>query len=255
MARLTADPAFRMAHREDAPYVLADPKGKPVSFATTGAESKAYYVAARGRSDRALIILHDWRGLTDEARQQADAYAEALGGRVHVLAIDLYDGKTGTTREECSALFQALAQNRTRGEAIVVGARDWLNRELGSKARIATLGWCMGGSWSFTTSVVLGQQAAACVIYYGQPSTDIDVLNAFSAPVLMHVPELDKWITPQMGSEFKAAMDKAGKSAEVINYPGVDHAFANPTGGRFVSDAAQRADAASIAFLKKNLGL
>jgi len=173
---------------------------------------------------------------------------------VHVLAVDLYDGKVGTTREENSALMSKLNENRARGVAIVEGARDYLNKAMGStKARIGTLGWCMGGSWSFTTSVALGEQAAACVIYYGQPDMDAKVLAALKAPVLMHVPENDKWITPKMGADFKAAMMAAGKSAEVVNYPNADHGFANPTGGRFVTEAAVKADAASVAFLQKNL--
>jgi carboxymethylenebutenolidase len=254
MAAFTNDPAFVASHRDDAPYVLVDAKGKSVSYPIAGGgTSTGYFVAAKGKSDKALIIVHDWRGLTDEAKQQADTYAEKLDYKVHVLAIDLYDGKVGTSPQENGALMKALSENRAHGVAIVEGARDYINKAVGSKARIGTLGWCMGGSWSFTTSVALGDQAAACVIYYGQPDTDPAVLAAFKAPVLMHVPENDKWITPTMGAEFKAAMTAAGKSAEVINYPNADHAFANPTGGRFVSEAAVKADAASVEFLKKNL--
>ncbi len=254
MAQMTLDPAFRAAHREEAPFVLADPLGSMTSYANSdGTTSQAYYVAAKGRSDKALIIVHDWRGLSDEAKQQADAYAEKLGRKVHVLAIDLYDGKVGTTREENGALMRKLNENRAHGQAIVTGARDWINTTVGSKARVGTLGWCMGGSWSFTASVALGEQAAACVIYYGEPSTNADVLSMFAAPVLMHVPENDKWITPKMGEDFKAAMAAAKREAEVVVYPGADHAFANPTSGRYVSAAAEKADAASVAFLKKHL--
>jgi hypothetical protein len=57
----------------------------------------------------AIILIHEWWGLTDWVKQQAQRYAAQ--GYV-ALAVDLYHGKVGTTRREARSLMRTLPEDR-----------------------------------------------------------------------------------------------------------------------------------------------
>ena len=57
----------------------------------------------------AIILIHEWWGLTNWVKQQAQRYA--VQGYV-ALAVDLYRGKVGTTRREARSLLRNLPDDR-----------------------------------------------------------------------------------------------------------------------------------------------
>ena len=53
-----------------------------------------------------ILLIHEWWGLNDQIKAVAAEYAKE--GYV-ALAVDLYGGKVGTTRDEARALMKAVA--------------------------------------------------------------------------------------------------------------------------------------------------
>jgi carboxymethylenebutenolidase len=53
--------------------------------------------------------------------------------------------------------------------------------------------------------------------------------------------------------EFRSKLSDLGKPFSVIIYPGVGHAFANPSGGTYDARAADEAWRETVSFLKANL--
>ena len=164
----------------------------------------------------------------------------------NVLAIDLYDGKIAETPGVAQELMGGLKDDRAR--LIIQGALNYV----GVKAKVFTLGWCMGGGWSMQTALMAGNQLGACVLYYGMPETEVGKLKTLKGDVLGIFGTKDAWINTEVVSQFEANMKKAGRKLTVKNYD-ADHAFANPSNPKHDVTAAADAYKVSLVFLKSRI--
>ncbi len=238
---------FRASHQEPTNIIDQELQGEWVEFETPGGGEKgrAYSVSTSGAGNDYLFIFHEWWGLNLHIRSEADRLASELEG-VNVLAIDLYDGKETTTRESAAALMESTEESRIRN--IIQGAIDYA----GEEAEIATLGWCFGGGWSMQAAIMAGDQAVACVVYYGMPEQSPEKLAQLEAPVLGIFAENDEWINREAVGKYERAMDEAGNEYESLWYE-ADHAFANPSNSVFNDDAAEAANKKALQFLHQRL--
>lgn len=252
MAAFVADPEFVAAHPAPLPLRFAPQAGKDVSFkAADGTKAHGFYVPPKTPKSPAIVMVHEWWGLNDYVKQQAERLHDELG--YAVLAVDMYDGKVAKSPQEAGALMQGV--DTKRATAIVKGAMVDLQRgDLGTKVRrIGTIGWCFGGGWSHQAAIQGGPAVKACVMYYGMPDTNQADLRQLKAPVLMVWATQDKWINKTVVDGFKTAMAKAKKPLTVLPYD-VDHGFANPSNPKHNEADTQQAWAKTIAFYRKNLG-
>ena len=90
-------------------------------------------------------------------------------------------------------------------------------------------------------------------MFYGTPETDPEKLAPLKAPLQGHFGADDEGITSERVAEFKAALEKAGKAADIYVYPGAGHAFMHEGRASYRPDAAKQAWARTLAFLQKNL--
>ncbi len=245
-AQLGKDLSFVLTHEEPLPYILQNPLGVTTKFSITGEkDGQGYYIKGKKSSTKWIFVIQEWWGLNDYIRNEAEKLHKAFPD-AHIFALDMYDGKTATKREEAATLMQTA--NPERLEKIITGAAKFAGKE----AKIATIGWCFGGAWSNKSAVLLGEQNVACVMYYGMPVNDMAQISLIKAPVLGIFAEEDGWISPKVVSDFKANMETAGKSIEIHSYP-ADHAFANPSNPKFSKEFSDDAWGKSIAFIKKYL--
>ena len=61
----------------------------------------------------------------------------------------------------------------------------------------------------------------------------------------------DQAVSVETAREFDAALDSAGVTNEVYIYEGVEHAFANPSGGNYAPEETSDAWEKTLAFLNK----
>jgi carboxymethylenebutenolidase len=222
-----------------------------VTFKSGAEQGMGVLVTPQGKGPfPAVIVIQEWWGLNDWVKQQA----RALAGEGYVaLAVDLYRGKSTDKQEEAHQLMMGLPQDRAVRD--LQGAYAFLqSRPDVKKARIGSIGWCMGGRYSLLLATV-EPTLAADVAYYGAPPTDPATITAIKAPVLGNYGGDDKGPAPEQVTAFEQAMKKAGKAIDVKIYPGAGHAFANvnnPWGG-YRKEAAEDAWARSTAFLAKHL--
>ena len=127
---------------------------------------------------------------------------------------------------------------------------EWLKAQ--NPGRIATIGWCMGGGESLKASLRNADNVDATVMYYGFPVDDPAKLKTLRGPVLGIFANKDKAITPEVVDQFEKALTEAGVKHEFHRYD-ADHAFANPSGGRYNPDAAKDAWKKTTAFLSATL--
>ena len=246
-AAMASGNSFISAHDAPLPFNLENPKGKMITFETAGGPAaNAYEVKSPVPSNKVVIMIHEWWGLNDYIKQEAEKLQAALGN-VTVIAIDMYDGKVAGDPKEASKLVQGLTEERTK--AIINGVIKYA----GPKAKLATMGWCFGGGVSLQTSLAAGKQSVACVMYYGMPETDLNKLKTLQAPVLGIFGTQDKHITPELVSTFEKNMKACGKKITVKNYD-ADHAFANPSNPHHDAKATEDAYGITVKFLKEKLG-
>ena len=165
---------------------------------------------------------------------------------MNVMALDLYDGKVATDRDQAGQLMQS--RDPKRLEMIINGG---LNR-CGPDTDIATIGWCFGGGWSLRASILAGSRSKACVMYYGMPVEKAADLVPLQAEVLGLFASQDEWINEEVVRRFDALCAATGKRFTYTFY-NADHAFANPSSPRYNSNAATDANATARAFLRNKL--
>jgi carboxymethylenebutenolidase len=226
------------------------PTGKMVELSVAeGPKSKAYLAEPKGASRGAVLVVHEWWGLNDHIKHEADLLARA--GYL-ALAVDLYEGTVATTPEAAGKAMQAV--DAARALAVEKAGITFLLKSAPGK-KLATIGWCFGGGHSLEASLAaaeLGTPVAGTVIYYGLPIDDVSKLKTLKGAVLGIWAKQDGWITPEKVAAFDTALTQAGVAHTFHSYD-ADHAFANPTGGKYNPPAARDADAVRAAFLAQVL--
>jgi carboxymethylenebutenolidase len=218
----------------------------------SGTETVNGYLALPGGSGKhpAIIVIHEWWGLNDWVKQQAQQFAN--DGYV-AFAVDLYRGQSAATPDEAHILMRGLPDDR--GLRDLEAAFAYLtSRPDVNPNKIGAIGWCMGGGWA----VKLAEdqpKLAAFVVNYGSLPTDATIIGKIKAPMLGNFGADDKGIPPESVHAFEAAMKATGKSVDIKIYEGAGHAFQNPNNkDGYREKATADVDTRITAFFKKTLG-
>ncbi len=236
-------PAFAGMHPSPMVVNPENLLGKMMSFdAADGKQANAYFIAAKKKSNKYLIVIQEWWGLNENIKMEADKYYTDLGD-VNVIAVDMYDGKVAATPDSAMKLVRGADMGRMT--AIMQGAIKYA----GSKASIYSVGWCFGGMWSLQTAILAGPQAKGSVMYYGRPETNMEKLKSIQCDIIGFFGNLDQSPSPTMVNDFEKNMKEAGKNLSVNRYQ-AGHGFANPSNPSYNAAAKEDAYAKAIAFLK-----
>lgn len=245
-AILAMNEKFATKHDVPTPFKLEAPKGENISFITKDSlNGNAYFIKASKPTKKVLFVFHEWWGLNDYIKKEAETFALEMGD-VDVYAIDLYDGQVAMDVPTAQKLMSGLKQERAT--TIING----IIAKIGADKSIATIGWCMGGAWSLQSTLLENKQAKACVMYYGMPEKSVDRLKTLNCDVLGIFAKQDQFINAELVKTFETNMKAANKKLTVYNYD-ADHAFANPSNPKFNKEFSVDAHAKALAFLIKKL--
>jgi carboxymethylenebutenolidase len=197
-----------------------------------------------------ILVIHEWWGLNDWVKEQASKLSDL--GYV-TLAVDLYRGKVATTPDEAHEIMRGVPEDRAARD--LHAAFEFLkSQSTVKKDRIASIGWCMGGGYSF--DVALQEPTlTADVINYGHLATDPESLKKINASILGIFGGQDRGIPVDDVKKFEQSMKQLGKKVEIVIYANSGHAFENPnnkTGYR--ADDAADAWKRTVTFLADTLG-
>ena len=204
---------------------------------------------ARPTSDESfpgIVMIHEWWGLNDNIKETASELASH--GYV-VLAVDLFEGEVATDAQKAMQLVSGFEQDSAISN--MNSASEFLQTNYDVE-KLGSIGWCFGGAQSLNLALN-NENMDATVIYYGQLVTEQDELSSINWPVLGIFAELDQGIPVNDVNDFEASLNALEIPNEIHIYPGVDHAFANPSGRNYAPQETDDAWDKTLEFLKSNL--
>jgi carboxymethylenebutenolidase len=235
---------------------LSVPEGDPavvssqVMFTSQGDEIMAYL--ARPAADGvypAILVCHENRGLNPHIQDVARRFAKE--GYV-ALAIDLLSREGGTAaqdRDQVPALLSGAPAERHVGD-FAAGLAYLQNLDYVDGDRIGMTGYCFGGGITWRSATALPELKAA-VPFYG-PAPDLEQVPNIKAAVFGVYAEMDNRINAGKDGLGQALID-AGITNQMKVYPGVNHAFHNDTGQRYVEAQATQAWLDTLAWFEQYL--
>jgi carboxymethylenebutenolidase len=224
--------------------------GKMVSY-PSGPETASGYLAVPESAGKkpAIVVIQEWWGLNDFVKQKAEHFAAQ--GYV-ALAPDLYRGKVASDPDTAHQLMRGLPEDQAIRDlkAAVAYLRS---RPDVDPARVASIGWCMGGGYSLGLAFAEPTLSGA-VVYYGRLVTDPATIAGLKVPLLGNFGGQDQGISAESVRAFAARAKTEGKSADFKIYPDAGHGFASSKDPKvFRPEDAKDADARAEAFLTKAL--
>lgn len=195
----------------------------------------AYDTAKVGKLP-AVLIVHQWTGLSDNEKMRARMLAE-LG--YNVLAADIY-GK-GIRPQPPASKIEATKykSNRALYRERLTAAFNVLSKDEHTDAgRIAVIGYCFGGTGALELARS-GADVKGVVSFHGGLGTVTpdDAKNIKGRVLVCHGAD-DPAVPPAEVEAFNAEMKAAGVKHEFIAYPGAVHAFTQKAAGNDNSKGA-----------------
>ncbi len=198
-----------------------------------------------------VIIVHERWGLDESTRAQADRLA---GQGFVVLAVDLYGGNTAIDIAGSRELMTQVVEHPDLASDNIRQAYQFLV-DSGQAPRIGILGWSFGAGLALNAALQMPEEIDAVVIYYGQMTGNEERLQSLQAPLLAVFGENDRGVTQQSVMDFDEALASLRKNYEIVRYPGVGHAFADPGSSNYARDAAEDAWSRVLEFFNRHLSL
>lgn len=234
--------------------------GREVSYTSGDTTLKGYLAWDDSLSGKrpGVLVIHEWWGHNDYARQRADMLAEL--GYV-ALAVDMYgDGRTADHPKDAGAFAGEVMQNIETGEARFAAAVDFLKAQPQTDGdRLAAVGYCFGGAVALHMARI-GMDLDAVASFHGNlaAKTEAEEGKVKARVLVCHGAE-DSFIPREQIDAFHREMNDAGVDYRFESYPGAIHGFTNPgataLGKKFDLKLAydKKADQASWKALKQLL--
>jgi len=189
--------------------------------------------------------------LNDDIREKANHFAKQ---GYAALAVDLYHGGSTDKSSEARQLAGAVREDMEGAFTNLSAALDYLKNQPGvDEKRLASIGWCFGGGWSYQIAKNnLGVKAS--VIYYGRFNPKDD-LQKMRAGIIGHFADKDRGITVESVKEFQAVLKTQKGDHEIYIYPNTTHGFASRPGqnNNYVEEASELAWERTLTFLSRAL--
>jgi len=202
---------------------------KEVTYSSGSTQLKGFIAYPAGSKKRpAVLVAHEWWGLTAYVRARALKLAEA--GYV-AMAVDLYgEGKHTEHAAEAKEFMMAAISNVEESKKRFEAAQTLLAsdpRVDGSK--LAAIGYCFGGANVLHMARFGDNQLKLVGSFHGNLATQHPLeKDVFKGKIFVAQGGDDSFVPAEQVATFKQEMDAAGADYELVEYPGAKHGFTNP---------------------------
>ena len=192
-----------------------------------GLGSAVVYVASNAQPGPGVIVVHEWWGLNDYARDRARQLAEA--GHT-AIAVDMYGhGRVADHPKDARGFMEAALAEPEKLNARFAAARNALMAETSvDAARIYAIGYCFGGA-VVLNQARMGVDLAGVASFHGPLGTTIPAgPGKVKARILVATGGADPMVPPEQVGGFVTEMSQAGAEFSLLSFPGVLHSFTSP---------------------------
>lgn len=212
-----------------APQATVAPLGTMVEYKSGDLTLPAYLARPpKQKHAPAVLVIHEVFGLNDHIKAVADRIAHAgyvaLAPNFFVRAAAAPPPKDATDTQSIRRAASSIPVEAAIKD--MQAGLDLLKADKGVKGHLASIGFCMGGGFSYQIATHTKDLAGA-VIFYGR--TPLELVPQVSCPLLASFGGLDKGIPPEGVQAWIDALTKAGKSVDAKIYPAAGHGFFNDT--------------------------
>jgi len=241
-----------------------------IDLELNGTKLPVYIAQPSGDIKGGLIVIHEVWGLANHIKTVADRFAaegylslapDLLSGTglseefFGTLQKDLFDPAKRTAAQPKLREMMAPIQAPGFAETTVENLKqcfDYLYKQESTGQKVASIGFCFGGSYSFSLAVHEPRLKAA-LPFYGHADFSVDELKKIKCPIMAFYGENDERLMESL-PKLEADMKAAGVDLTVKVYPNCGHAFFNDSNPHaYNQEAAQDAMAKSLTFLAANL--
>jgi carboxymethylenebutenolidase len=254
-AAVTAAAIHAHAQGKEKPKTPSPLMGQMIEYTSGDVKIPAYFSRSkkRGSLPGAVLVIHEVFGLNDHIKSIADRIANE---GYAALAPDFFVRAPERPPQDASdmAALRKAASSIPPEVAIkdMQAGLDFFKTLNSVHPHYASIGFCMGGGFSYQIATHTSDLKGA-VIFYGR--TPIELVPQVSCPLLGNFGALDTGIPPEKVKEFEEALKKAGKQADIKVYPGAKHGFFNNTRPEaYNAEAAADAWQRVLKFFHERLG-
>jgi len=196
-----------------------------------------------GKTPVGVVLVHEIFGFNDYIKSVAKEFSR---NGYWAAAVDIFRGKKPATLEEGRKIRESLTKEDVV-DALGNGLK-LLRERIGGKARVGTMGSCMGGGFALLGACNLGFDF--CVNYYGivQKIEEVEGLNC---PVQLVLGREDEKVNTWAFQSFLPAAMKFNKRVDLHLYPDSKHTFHRPDWDGHNPEAAKDAWSKTLLFLSR----
>lgn len=183
-----------------------------------------------------VLVIHEWWGLNDYARQRALQLAEQ--GYV-AFALDMYgDGRVTTHPDQAGTWMKEIQQNLAQWVQRAGAGLEVLRKQpLVDTQKLAAIGYCFCGA-TVMQMAYAGLDVDAVASFHGSlPTPAQDAPPDIKARILVAHGNADPFVPAEKVNAFRQALEAAGADWTMIEFGGVKHSFTNPSAGDYGIEA------------------
>ena len=191
-----------------------------------------------------VLVIHQWMGVTDHERMEADRLAEL--GYV-ALAADIYgESARPKNAQEAGAQAGIYKGDRALFRRRIAAGLATLKAQAGvDPARLAVIGFCFGGTGALEAARA-GMPVKGVVSFHGGLDAPVDpAQRPITAKVLVCQGADDPYAPPKDVAAFHEEMRRAKADYTFIAYGGAVHAFTQKEAGNDPSKGSAYQEAAA----------
>lgn len=229
----------------------------------------AYLAKPNANIKGAVIVIHEVWGLDDHIKSVADRLAmegyialapELLADTLDLdslrgMKVDLFDPDKRNQVQPMLRQHMTPMQNPEFAKQTIANLEscfDYLYDLPEAQSKVAVMGFCFGGTYSFNLAVDQPKLKAA-IVFYGHADQSVDELKRINCPIQAFYGEQDESLVSNLDN-LKQKMAEAKVNFKAKVYPNCGHAFFNDT-NKFAYNQAAANDAwqITLASLDENL--
>ncbi|QQZ28080.1 dienelactone hydrolase family protein [Thiothrix subterranea] len=213
--------------------VMAAVKSEAVSYEHDGTKfvGQMYYDDAVTEKRPGVLVIHEWWGLNDHAKNRAEALAKL--GYV-AFAADMYgEGKSTDKPEQAKEWMTEVTSDVDAWRATANAGLEQLKKSDKVDAeKLAAIGYCFGGG-TMMQMAYSGTDIDGVVSFHGSLPSAPDGTEIKTKVLAFHG-NADAMVPPATVNKFTEQMEKTGADWQFVAYgSGVRHGFTNPNAGKY----------------------